>query len=185
MMEAEYNIIRLTPDHNILPFDCGDSDLNDFLINEAKNYQEQLLAVTYLVETNISTVLYFCLSNDKITSIETTNSFWRRVKKLFPHSKHRKDYPAVKIGRLAVDKDFQRKENQYGSTIIDYIKHWMVTGNKTGCRFITVDAYRIAVPFYLRNGFRFMGTAEENRYKHSNDPTIAMYFNLKSLTEED
>lgn len=29
----------------------------------------------------------------------------------------------------------------------------IVTDNKTGCRFLTVDAYADAIPFYLKNGF--------------------------------
>ena len=32
------------------PFDCGNSDLNDFLLNDAKAYASHLLAVTYLLE---------------------------------------------------------------------------------------------------------------------------------------
>lgn len=180
-MEKNAGIIRLNANRNILPFDCGDADLNDFLLSDAKAYQEKLLAVTYLVESAGRTVLYFCLSNDKITSIETNNSFWRRIKALFPHSKHRRDYPAVKIGRLGVDKTFQHNGQGWGSMVLDYIKHWMVTDNKTGCRFITVDAYRDAVPFYEKNGFVFMGKGERERYVNGKGETIAMYFDLKSV----
>lgn len=180
-MKEELNIIRLTAEHNILPFDCGDSDINDFLINDAKAYQEKLLAVTYLVESAGNTVLYFCLSNDKITSIETGNGFWRKVKSLFPHGKHRKDYPAVKIGRLGVNQKFQHTGDSWGSMILSYIKHWMVTNNKTGCRFITVDAYKNAVPFYEKNGFLFMGNNERQRYLSGKYNTIAMYFDLRNV----
>lgn len=179
-METNHKLIRLTKEHTILPFDCGDEDLNDFLICDAKAYQEKLIAVTYLVESTDRTVLYFCLSNDKITSLEFSNGFWRKIKALFPHSKHRKDYPAVKIGRFAVDKSSQRTEVRWGSLFLDYIKHWMVKDNKTGCRFITVDAYRKAVPFYLKNGFSFMGKDEQKRYEAGNAETIAMYYDLNS-----
>ena len=178
-------VIRLAPDYDILPFDCGDSDLNEFLVSDAKAYQERLLAVTYLVEAEDRTTLYFCLSNDKVTMLETSKGFWRKVKALFPHSKHRKEYPAVKIGRLAVDKTFQRSDIRWGTVALDYIKRWMVDGNKTGCRFITVDAYREAVPFYVRNGFKFMGTTEKDRYETGKDHTIAMYFDLAEVIETD
>lgn len=180
-MEKNPRIIRLTSDHTYLPFDCGDSDLNDFLVSDAKAYQEKLLSVTYLIESAGKTVLYFTLSNDKITSLENTNSFWRKIKSLFPHSKHRKDYPAVKIGRLAVDQSFQRSGAGWGSMILGYIKHWMLTDNKTGCRFITVDAYRDAVPFYQSNGFKFMGSSEKDRYDKGKDHTIAMYYDLLEI----
>lgn len=180
-MEQNSGIIRLTSEHNILPFDCGDEDLNDFLVSDAKAYQEKLLAVTYLVESAGKTVLYFCLSNDKITSIEHSNSFWRKLKALFPHNKHRRDYPAVKIGRLGVDFSYQKLNIGWGSMVLDYIKHWMVTDNKTGCRFITVDAYRQAVPFYQKNGFLFMGNDERIRYEKGKEDTIAMYFDLMNV----
>lgn len=47
--------------------------------------------------------------------------------------------------------------------------------NVTGCRFLTVDAYLDAVPFYVKNGFRFMN-AEDN------DPhTRLMYYDLMDM----
>lgn len=71
----------------------------------------------------------------------------------------------------------------------------MVTDNKTGCCFITVDAYATAVEFYLKNEFLFMGGKEKSGYEkwikenpdyknqeiHGDIPTFAMYFNLLSL----
>jgi len=170
---------RLTLDHPLLDFDCGDDDINQFFFNDSKAYLEKLLAVTYLLESNDCTVLYFTLSNDKITAIESEKSYWRKVKSLFPHSKHRKDYPAVKIGRFGVNSKYKGKH--IGTHVLDYIKHWMVTDNKTGCRFITVDAYRNAVPFYIENGFKFMGEAEKKRYEEGKKDTIAMYFDLYQL----
>ena len=54
--------------------------------------------------------------------------------------------PAVKLRRLGVD--VSAKGNKNGSGILDYIK-WMFTRyNKTGCRFLTVDANLDAVPSY-------------------------------------
>lgn len=40
-----------------------------------------------------------------------------------------------------------------GLLLIDFIKSYFVEDNKTGCRFLTVDAYADAVPFYLKNDF--------------------------------
>lgn len=71
---------------------------------------------------------------------------------------------------------------------MDFIKHWMVIDNKTGCCFLTVDAYPSAVPFYRKKGFSFLGSPEEERYKaylrdHNRTDTIAMYFFLKTIIE--
>jgi hypothetical protein len=37
-------VIRLEDNHLPKPFDCGDSDLNDFWLNDAIHYQNQFLA---------------------------------------------------------------------------------------------------------------------------------------------
>jgi hypothetical protein len=84
-----------------------------------------------------------------------------------------KSYPAVKLCRLGVDVGV--KGQNIGTTILNIIKSMFVIENKTGCRFLTVDAYLNAVPFYEKNGFRFMN-AEDN------DPhTRLMYYDLMDI----
>ena len=96
-------IVRLTQEHTFKPFDCGEGDLNDFLLLDAKQYSKGLLAVTYVIEDEDMTVAFFSLSNDRISLLESDKATWRRIKSAFPHRKHRSDYPAVKIGRLGVN----------------------------------------------------------------------------------
>ena len=55
---SEFSFVCLTSGHKLKPFNCKDSDLNDFFFNDAKNYQEGLLAVTYIIETNDETVAF-------------------------------------------------------------------------------------------------------------------------------
>lgn len=177
---------RLNPGENIPDFDCGDTDLNEFFAIDAANWQKDLLTVTYYLYLNNEVALYFSLANDKITADTLPKNFWRKIKSKFPHRKHRSDYPAVKIGRFAVASAYRRKPEHWGSKAMDFIKNWMVTENKTGCCFITVDAYPSAVPFYQKNGFKFLGESEEKlyeKYKKDNNgqDTIAMYFSLKSI----
>ena len=71
---------RLTENHIFRQFDCGDEDLNSFLLIDSFDYQKQLLSVTYFIEKQDKTILFFSLSNDKITAIESTNGFWRKIK---------------------------------------------------------------------------------------------------------
>ena len=53
---------RLNQEDEFLPFDCGDADLNDYLLTSAKDYQRQLLAVTYYMADRSETILFFvCL----------------------------------------------------------------------------------------------------------------------------
>ena len=180
--------VRLEEGRKELPFDCGDQDLNEFLSCDAILYSRQLLAVTYCLDRKDETILYFALSNDKLAAIEVEKSFWRKIKKSFPHEKHRKDYPAVKIGRFAVNSKYQNTAEHWGTEALNFIKQWMVSDNKTGCRFITVDAYKQAVPFYQKNNFFFMGSEEEKRYNQElNNPdsesTFSMYYDLLRLKE--
>ena len=73
-------------------------------------------------------------------------------------------YPAVLIGRLGVAKNFQGTNDGIGSQAIDYIISWfLLPDNKTGCRFIVVDAYNKenVLRFYEKNGFKFLYSTEE------------------------
>jgi predicted GNAT family N-acyltransferase len=149
--------------------------LNDFLFNDALDYHRQLMGVTYLIvdEANDAIVAYFTLSNDKITKDEDERPVWNRISRPLPNRKRREYYPAVKIGRLAVNSRYERQGLGYG--ILTSLKMLFVSGNRTGCRFITVDAYRVALPFYEKCGFSYMTE------KDGNDTTRLMYFDLKSF----
>ena len=46
--EYEWNILK--QDDCVKTFDCGDVDLNNFIINEATEFSKALLAVTYVVK---------------------------------------------------------------------------------------------------------------------------------------
>ena len=159
-------------------FSCGDDDLDDFILHRASAFQKYLLSVSYAYVDDVSgQILAYCsLANDKvaITDFKDRAEFNRfRKKRGFPNEKRLKSYPAVKLCRLGVEKF--AKGQQIGTTVLDYIKSMFVIENKTGCRFLTVDAYLEAVPFYVKNGFRFM-TQDDN------DPhTRLMYFDLMDL----
>ena len=177
---------RLEPNVQLPKFDCGDEDLNEFFHKDAIKWQEQLMAVTYYLDFGDDAVLYFSLSNDKISASTLPKSFYRKIKRKFPHQKHRNDYPAVKIGRFAVNKNFRCQPEHWGTMSMNFIKEWMVSDNKTGCCFITVDAYPNAVPFYIKNGFKFLGGEEEQRYQNylsyqDSETTFALYFHLKNI----
>jgi len=49
--------------------------------------------------------------------------------------------------------DNAAKSLHIGSYLIRFIKSYFIADNKTGCRFLTVDAYADAIPFYRKNGF--------------------------------
>jgi len=90
--------------------------------------------------------------------------------------KQRSHYPAVKIGRLAVSENYAHQG--IGEQILQYVKALFAFGNRSGCRFLTVDAYADAVPFYeSKGGFKFFTETDVN------DDTRLLYFDLKPFKD--
>lgn len=150
---SQYSLLKLQPGYAIKDFDCNDGDLNDFFYQEALPYSDQLLTVTYVLEANNKTAGFFSLSNDKIQRANN-KPVWNRLNRRIQFEKRRGAYPAVKLGRLGVDQDFQ--STGVGTFLLNFIKTFIIDENKTGCRFITVDAYNNekTLHFYQKNGSR-------------------------------
>jgi len=174
----DLRLIRLKSETDILPFNCGDSDLNGFLFDDAKKHTNSLLAVTYILQNKTETIAYFNFLNDKISHTDLDNNlklFLDRIGSLLPIDKSGyKSYPSVKIGRLGIDLKYQRMG--YGKYILNYTKKLFTTNNKTGCKFITVDAYSASLKFYEQNGFSYLSS------KDKKSDTRLMYYNLESIT---
>ena len=174
----ELTLSLLTKDTVIKEFKSSDDDLNEFLMLEAKDYQEQLLTVTYLLQNPKSNevVAYFSLLNDTIKFEEEDRKTRNHINRKIPYEKQRTHYPAVKIGRLAVSKNYAHQG--IGEQILDYVKSLYAFSARSGCRFITVDAYAAAIPFYLeRGGFKIFTEADDN------EETRLLYFDLKPFKD--
>lgn len=178
MAIENYEFLPLKAETDIKPFKCKDNDLNEFLFDDSRKYPTDLMAVTYLLEdlSYKRTVAYFSLLNDKITFDPEQRSIWNKLSRRIANAKRRKHYPAVKIGRLAISEEYAG--HGLGRDIIRLIKFMFTHGNRTGCRFITVDAYQNAIGFYLKCGFDFISK------KDKNEPTRSMYYDLKRFSDE-
>ena len=175
-------------------FDCGDDELNDFFRNDALLYQKALLGKTYyfsLKDDPSVIVCAFTIANDSIKTFNIPGSRKNKINRTIPNVKRRKNYPAVLIGRLGVSKDFKNKS--IGSEAIEFIKTWFVEpDNKTGCRFVLVDAYNDEIPlrFYSKNGFSemFPSEDEEKSFREMATEeklnTRLLYFDLIELSKE-
>ena len=167
-------VVRLTPDYELTAFDCGDSDLNEFLMDDAKHFLENRIANTFILEDNGRIAAYFCLLNDKVSRVEVTNSQWKKVKDSFPDGKRFRSYPAIKIGRFAVSIDYQGHE--IGSKLMDLLKDQLNSQlSQSAFRFITVDAYHSAIHFYQKNGFVELSQKEEDEH------TRLMFFDMMEV----
>ncbi|MBI9078238.1 MAG: GNAT family N-acetyltransferase [Pseudodesulfovibrio sp.] len=171
-------ILEPVEDFNVFDgFCCGDDDLDDFIVNDALPHKEKLLAVTYAFhlkrDGEISVpVAYVSLLNDSIRHLTTS-----RKKKKFPQAKRYNEFPAVKIGRLAVMEGLAK--TGIGTNLVTVLKHIFTTANRTGCRFMTVDAYRNAIEFYEKNDFNFV----QPKDKDGDSETVSMFFDLMRFAE--
>jgi GNAT superfamily N-acetyltransferase len=174
------NLRRLEASDDRPEFDCGDEDLNDFYHNDSRGYASQLLAVTYVAMSDDKPLAYFSVLNDSIKKQEPgiNTSALKRLFKAVPHPKRFVNIPSVKIGRLAVCHAL--KGQSIGTQVMDFIKYWFKVDNKTGCRFIVVDAYNNekTIKFYTKNGFIFI--AEDDK----DSDTRIMYYDLKAFNPD-
>lgn len=82
-------------------------------------------------------------------------------------------FPAVKIARLGRNVEFKGM----GATkhLFNALKVFFTENNRTGCRFLTLDAYRQRVGLYEECGFiRTLVEADEDARKR----TVSMLFDL-------
>lgn len=172
-----------------ISFSCGDVDLDDFFHNDADRYAEELMGKTYCwitEEVPHRIVALFTLANDSIKTLHLEKTTRNRLNRPIDNPKRGRSYPATLIGRIGVNQDFQGMN--VGSQLMEFIKDWFRhEDNKTGCRFLVVDAYNNprTLRFYERNGFRFLHGNEAEECAYYSIPTdqmIAtrlMYYDLK------
>lgn len=172
-----------------LSFSCGDADLDDFFHNDAERYAAELMGKTYcwiMEEKPHRMVALFTLANDSIKTLHLDKTTRNRLNRPIDNPKRGRSYPATLIGRIGVNQEFQGMS--VGSQLIQFIKDWFRhEDNKTGCRFLVVDAYNNprTLHFYERNDFRFLHTDEVEERSYYDIPsensiaTRLMYFDLK------
>lgn len=152
-------------------FSCSDEDLDDFIHNDARDQQGRLLSVTYAYRLRLDggyspPVAFASLANDSLKlkpgQIETAGL----------GDVGYQEFPAVKVCRLGVHAEFKRKG--IGTAVLNIMKRLFLTANRTGCRFITVDAYNNpgTLLFYQANDFEFLWSKDASRH------TRAMFCDL-------
>lgn len=167
-------LVRLTPQHVLSNFDCGDDDLNEFLKDDALKFAEQRIANTFVLEDKDKIVAYFCLLNDKVSQEESANNKWKKIKKEFPEGKRFCSYPAIKIGRFAVSTEYRGLN--YGTDLMAMLKDMLNSNpNYSAFRYLTVDAYHSAIGFYEKNNFKVLSPQTVNKDTH------LMFFDMMEL----
>jgi GNAT superfamily N-acetyltransferase len=176
---SNFSLVLLIDAHPIKPFDCEDSDLNEFLFEKAKDFKKEFLATTFLIESESRTVAYYSIFHDSLSIEEqdfaSKSSFKKFLKNMVSHPKrHLKSFPALKIGRLGIDKEYKGKG--LGKKIVSYIiSETLNLNDKQACKLITVDAYRESIGFYRNMGFEFLTSKDEG------EETRQMFFDLSLM----
>ena len=174
-------------------FSCGNDDLDEFFNKDAHYYSAQLLGKSYCfrLKENLNIIICaFTVSNSGIRVDDMPSNERDNIRKIIPEEKHLRNYPAVLIGRLGVNIEYQR--NKIGGELMNFIKAWFIDPhNKTGCRFITVDAYNNpdTIHYYQNNGFEFTfpNIKTEKEYysiKSRKLKTRTMFFDLIKITQQ-
>lgn len=158
-----YTLRQISPDDSVSGLSLGDEafvPLKTFLTRYAKAYHRKNAARTYVIVADAApkkVVAYVTLvcSQIHVDSVPEDAGEYGY-----------KDYPAVKIARLAVDK--RHRERGLGRKLVDWaiavaIERIMP---HVGCMFVVLDAKQQSIKFYEKHGFRKVDTPENNRLEH-------------------
>lgn len=175
-----------------MSFSCEDKDLDEFFSKDAFLYESELLGKTYAwIDLNDPAKILglVTLANDSVKAKLMANSARNRLQRGITNAKRGISYPAVLIGRLGVSAQYRGKGFNIGTQILDFLKGWFRTNdNKTGCRFMVVDAYNNekTLRFYEKNGFKPLYKTEQEERDFlklsSEEPleTRFLFFDLKN-----
>ena len=147
-----------------------DSEIEEFFKSEYKDYNRQLLGKSYCFLTREDVPRLACafsLANSSVRVDRLSNKKRNKINRGIPNAKRRSQYPAVLIGQLAVMDDFRGLD--LGTKVMDFIKSWFIDPhNKTGCRYIIVDAVNQenVLKFYEDNGFKFIFASDEEEMNY-------------------
>ena len=139
-----------------------DSEIEEFFKSEYKDYNRQLLGKSYCFLTREDVPRLACafsLANSSVRVDRLSNKKRNKINRGIPNAKRRSQYPVMD--------DFRGLD--LGTKVMDFIKSWFIDPhNKTGCRYIIVDAVNQenVLKFYEDNGFKFIFASDEEEMNY-------------------
>ncbi len=135
--------------HNRIDFDCGKEFLNNYLKNQAGQDVKRKLSACFVLAENETNIIqgFYTLSNNSIP----LSSFPEQIRKKLPGSYI--SVPTTLIGRMAIDKKFQRQG--FGKILlIDALKRSFDNSQVIGSFAVVVDPIdKDAEMFYKKYDF--------------------------------
>ena len=189
-IKNNYKFETLTDEHDVSGFESEYEDLNEFLKNDALEQQNSNLNLTKLVICDDIVVGYFSLLTDTIFLDNIRDDIVKKdIKNRLNIASPKNRMPAIKIGRLAIDKKYSG--HGLGSDILMNILFNIknIAENSVGLRFVTVDGYAKAYNFYVEhNNFVNLKKDDEKIRKkldriieRNPNQTFYLYLDLKKL----
>jgi len=191
-IKFEKIIIKLLSENiDLNEFDCGNSDLNEFLIEDAIIQQKEMLNVThiFIYEKRIIGFLTISMGNVNIKQLD------KKYQEIYENKGiNYKTIPTVKLGRLAIAKNYQK--SGLGTFMIKWSQYCIIKFSKRiGVRFIAIDAYMNVIDFYSKNEFEITHKTKQNmdkiieKYKkalkvdkkRAQQITVPMFSDLKKI----
>lgn len=124
---------QLTESSDVASFRCSEySDLEDFLQNDAKDYQREKVATTYLVHSEDNLIGYYSLAMGCIVSEQVQD-----LVGVIHYSS--KKYPALLLAKMATQ-DGLRDQGVGREMLLQVFLIAFKLCPYVGCRFIKVDA---------------------------------------------
>lgn len=145
---ARFSIEKLRASHVRKDFDCGVASLNVYLQKQASQDERRSISVTYVVNDVVENKAagFYTLSSATIESVQLTEEVVRKLPG-YPL------LPATLVGRLAVDKMYQKKK--LGEVLLMDSLHRSYESSKSVASFaVVVEAInKQAESFYKKYGF--------------------------------
>jgi len=159
------NVRKLEEGDNLSCFNCTQEDemgLDEFIHKEALYYRQSRLGITYLFFYEKKKVGFITLSMGDIRA--------EQIEKGKKMPVNIKTYPALYVGRLAVDNQYRKRK------IGRFITQWCIgfalnISEQVGCRYITLHTTKPRIPFYEKCNFS-SAMGEESH------PTVLMYLKV-------
>jgi hypothetical protein len=160
----------LKVNNGLRDFNCSIAEYNYYLINDALRSMDDHIALTWLLTERatgkIAAYMSIIMDAIKLSFSE---------KELHNLSYPFRTIPAMKIAKLAVDKNFSENYKGIGTFMIESAERlaWACNTDYCACRFLTVDADLEhddgIIVFYEKNGF-----LKNSEFYNKNRKTISM-----------
>lgn len=179
--ESRYRFEVLSDEHKPLraKFSCGEDALDEYLQRRARQDKERGLSVTHVLihEEQERIAGYYTLSSEVVERGELPGELEKGLGKNLV-------FPAILLGRLAVDLEFQRGDLGR-ELLLDALYRALDLSRKSlGTMAILVDPLNNkAQEFYVRHGFEPLGIleAESSEQASSSNPKRRLYLPMGSI----